>query len=371
MQITRLALGLLCVLVILPARGAALACTETAERNAYELGSTHAVPAGDWISRITQPTARSEPVEVYGAHSYRERMPNGWVITLLNQPAGWSFRLYAQAPGAESVDLSAITPPFRGPNTRDLFGWHFRNADNTGPNQGDVNAPQRLRPFEFSEGLIGTGGFKPPPGPPHGEAERPAHAGRGWLEILDFGLADLNVGDRARMNYVKLRGCLTWPKSVAEASAYRDRTELAYAPEMAEIMGRCGLDLDRYRLAAQVAPRALAGDFDGEGAHDEVVQVTDQRTGLADLAICRAGTWHTVVSGLSNDAAFKHTVAALERWQLVGGDFADSGTDRPASWPAATGDVLVLERIEKALYLVYFSDGTFGVQKVFPAGEPD
>ena len=36
-----------------------------------------------------------------------------------------------------------------GTNHRLLEGWHFRNQANTGPNEGDVNAPQREREFDF------------------------------------------------------------------------------------------------------------------------------------------------------------------------------------------------------------------------------
>ena len=50
------------------------------------------------------------------------------------------------------IDYAAVvTPPYRGVNARDIEGWHFRNQDNTGPNQGGVNAPQRERDFFFVE----------------------------------------------------------------------------------------------------------------------------------------------------------------------------------------------------------------------------
>lgn len=51
-----------------------------------------------------------------------------------------------------AIDYAAVaTPPYRGINARDLEGWHFRNHDNTGPNAGDVNAPQERRDFLFVE----------------------------------------------------------------------------------------------------------------------------------------------------------------------------------------------------------------------------
>lgn len=57
-----------------------------------------------------------------------------------------------QAAGAETpADYSfVITPPFRTLNSRQLQGWHFRTADNSGPNApgpNNVNAPQEQRHF--------------------------------------------------------------------------------------------------------------------------------------------------------------------------------------------------------------------------------
>lgn len=44
---------------------------------------------------------------------------------------------------------SVATPPFRGMNALSIEGWHFRNKNNSAPNDGSLNAPQRVRPFHF------------------------------------------------------------------------------------------------------------------------------------------------------------------------------------------------------------------------------
>ncbi|MCP4359625.1 MAG: hypothetical protein GY796_16585 [Chloroflexi bacterium] len=44
---------------------------------------------------------------------------------------------------------SRVTPPFRGNLYFDVYGWHFRNAENTGENDGSVNAPQEERHLNF------------------------------------------------------------------------------------------------------------------------------------------------------------------------------------------------------------------------------
>ena len=60
---------------------------------------------------------------------------------------GWNLRVLA---ADSTADFAAIaTPPFHGPNDLDLEAWHFRNADNTGANHGEVNVPQGQRSFEF------------------------------------------------------------------------------------------------------------------------------------------------------------------------------------------------------------------------------
>ena len=44
------------------------------------------------------------------------------------------------------------TPPFHGINARYIEGWHFRNSDNSGPNEAgekNVNAPQYERQICF------------------------------------------------------------------------------------------------------------------------------------------------------------------------------------------------------------------------------
>lgn len=60
---------------------------------------------------------------------------------------GWNVGVFGADRGANFAGV--VTPPFHGPNALVLEAWHFRNADNTGPNRGEVNAPQEWRDFEF------------------------------------------------------------------------------------------------------------------------------------------------------------------------------------------------------------------------------
>jgi hypothetical protein len=62
--------------------------------------------------------------------------PDGWTIEILGPDSTEGF-------------VGVATPPYRGLNPRFIEAWHFRNAENTGPNEGDVNAPQNERDFYF------------------------------------------------------------------------------------------------------------------------------------------------------------------------------------------------------------------------------
>lgn len=44
---------------------------------------------------------------------------------------------------------SIVTPPFRSNLFFYVYGWHFRNKENTGENDGSINAPQKERFFNF------------------------------------------------------------------------------------------------------------------------------------------------------------------------------------------------------------------------------
>lgn len=66
-------------------------------------------------------------------------------------PVGLGWRIAIRDTARPDQDLASLTPPYHfAPNPKDIEGWHFRNKANTGPNKGDVNAPQEVRDFIFS-----------------------------------------------------------------------------------------------------------------------------------------------------------------------------------------------------------------------------
>jgi len=123
----------------------------------------------------------------------------GWTFVLEPDAYGWIIHLNAR----DGDNLARITPPFHFvPNPRYLEGWHFRNRANTGPNQGDVNAPQQVRDFIFDREIR-------PEWPDATRVERAE--GRGTLTITEFSLSPPEPGARAHFTWLSFEVCLSWP----------------------------------------------------------------------------------------------------------------------------------------------------------------
>jgi len=121
-------------------------------------------------------------------------MEYGWYITIRD----------AEQPGE---DLARLTPPLRlVPNPRFLEGWHFRNIDNTGPNQGSVNAPQHVRRFIFSP-KVGELVDYPPTVE---QVEMIEQDGQGVLTITEMTLGNLEPGERAHFESIAFEVMLTF-----------------------------------------------------------------------------------------------------------------------------------------------------------------
>lgn len=115
---------------------------------AHATAATGLAPAG-----AAADTLRFSGV-VHRGEVFRRGLPGGLEFRLTpiagESDGAWSIGIWPA--DSVAIDYAAVaTPPFRGVNARDIEGWHFRNADNTGPNRGDVNAPREEREFLFVE----------------------------------------------------------------------------------------------------------------------------------------------------------------------------------------------------------------------------
>lgn len=276
--------------------------------------------------------------EVSAGNGWSQSFGPGWTLALAPAQHGWRLAVF----DAAGLDLSQMTPPLHGPNPRELYGWHFRNAANDGPNEGDVNAPQHLRLFGFDPRLSGTAGWRPPAGG-EGPDDQP---GRGALFIRDLGLADLAPGEQARMVWLNFSACLTWPSEYGAAPPHE--------PETVEMIRACGLT-EEYELGLYFNPASLEGDFDGDDAHDLAVPIARKADGKRGLAICRAGTWLDLV-GLSGRLGVHLTPEYFDRvdwWGLyeksevfVGGEGAPP--------PTLVGDGIVIGKEDSSSVLIYW-----------------
>jgi hypothetical protein len=99
--------------------------------------------------------------------------------------------------------------------------------------------------------------------------------------------------------------------------------------------------------------------------------ILDQDHGGRDIALSRAGTWQHKLSEVFADTDYSYAVRKFERWRIVPGDYAnvgDPGGD--TQWPDADGDILVLERVEKSMHLVYWTNKSLHAKKVYRYVEP-
>ena len=111
------------------------------------------------------------------------------VFALLPTGDGWQIALLPAESSREN--LARLTPPLDGVSPLRIAGWHFRNRDNSGPNEPgpkSVNAPGKQRRFIFAPEVAQIS-----PGAPldAGFLERIGSRGQGELQIDNLALGHL------------------------------------------------------------------------------------------------------------------------------------------------------------------------------------
>lgn len=92
--------------------------------------------------------------EVTRGETFRHPISADLWFELRPDPQGWGWHIWVGDPRWPQEDHATVaTPPYRGTNHLQIYGWHFRTADNRAANglgAGHVNAPQTPRGFHFA-----------------------------------------------------------------------------------------------------------------------------------------------------------------------------------------------------------------------------
>lgn len=283
-------------------------------------------------------------------------------VTLTPIEHGW--RIGLKTGGGE--DLPVLAPPIRPLETNpvNIAGWHFRNAANTGPNIGDVNAPQQVRTFVFGRAAVrelleGA----PPPGsrlpPETGEA------GDGRLTIDDFRLTDLSPGQKARMIYLKVSGCLTWRTPPREPDLALDAEPGANHEPVVAAMRRCRLDPRSHRLSSRMTRDSDGGqawlepDLNGDGKKDFVASIIRRSDGAPGLAMCLSAGDRLILAGFEGRIGRHLDPAFFDRadfWSVhPPGQVAQANQE--GAPPYLKGEGVLLGKQDASSVLVYLDDG--------------
>jgi len=120
------------------------------------VGQSRLVYAANSIVQNSNPLNQAYPqtVKLTGVatkgQSFEKAIRANLFFRLIPQELGW--QIFIGAKDADNNFCAVVTPPYRGINAIHIEGWHFRNSDNSGPNEPgpkNVNAPQELREFHF------------------------------------------------------------------------------------------------------------------------------------------------------------------------------------------------------------------------------
>ncbi len=118
------------------------------------VGPSGLVYAANSVVRSSEPAADPKEIKFTGeamkGQSFEKAIAPNLFFRLIPQELGWM--IFVGAGDTENNFCAVVTPPYRGINAIHIEGWHFRNSDNSGPNEPgrkNVNAPLELREFYF------------------------------------------------------------------------------------------------------------------------------------------------------------------------------------------------------------------------------
>lgn len=269
---------------------------------------------------------------------------------------GWRIRML----GRDGRDIPVFAAPRRPEETNPLniAGWHFRNAVNTGPNTGDVNAPQRERRFAF--GTIAT---DPAINPDLAATTRPQDGvgGLGVLTINEYILTPPRKGARATMRTLSFSVCLLWQGGADRLNPIVNPDPAAAFEDVIAAMRGCGLDTHLFKPSDHMAaarnpaqPPFLGPDMDGDGIPDLVVPVIRRHDQAPGLAICLIGDETLIMAGYRGrigrhlDPAYFNSA---DGWAIHKGPIYQSADESPP--PVLSGDAIVMGKDDSSSVIVF------------------
>lgn len=174
----------------------------------------NSTPGNDFIVFDTLSGAIIFSGQVMQKESFNARISDDlWFALIPYTEYGWIIWV-----GKDTTEnyCRVATPPYRGLNSTVIEGWHFRNEDNSGPNEGSVNAPQHVRSFNFvldEESFLIADNFVAKVSWPCDYSEEELNQAQERFESLSFGTGKLVItemefdnltrGERTGFKYIK------------------------------------------------------------------------------------------------------------------------------------------------------------------------
>lgn len=141
--------------------------------------------------------------------TFRKKIGANLQFELRPTEKGWN--LWIIDPADPSLNLAGLaTPPFHGINARQIRGWHFRNEANTGPNDGSINAPGKMRTFHYFDNLQSAQRAKRTFNRQDDVAFRNLVKANGTLRIEALQLNNTKKGQRSGIDSMQFHVALDW-----------------------------------------------------------------------------------------------------------------------------------------------------------------
>jgi len=159
---------------------------------------------------------------------FEKDIGHGLIFQLTPGEHGWSIDIFPQTGhGVNDYSLTGIaTPPYHGINANlQIDGWQFRNASNTGPNDGRVNAPHAERDFQFvmneADARTVAGAIEQYEEGKRNDFSPNVPFGQGKLRVQNLKLGNLGPGSQAWIESMDLSVSLEFPMPTARSDSLK------------------------------------------------------------------------------------------------------------------------------------------------------